>query len=76
MPAERLTMCKIREVFRLKFDCELSNRKIAKSCHIELQTNEARDAINQAIIDGAEAHKVGEQYEMKWPAVMAVARKS
>ena len=34
MPAERLTMRKIREVFRLKFDCELSNRKIAKSCHI------------------------------------------
>ena len=34
MPAERLTMRKIREVFRLKFNCELSNRKIAKSCHI------------------------------------------
>jgi len=42
---------------------------------LELQTNEARDGINQAIIDGAEAYKVGGQYEMKWPAVMAVARK-
>jgi SAM-dependent methyltransferase len=42
---------------------------------VELQTNEARHGIHQAIIDGAEAHKVGEQYEMKWPAVMAAARK-
>lgn len=34
MPAERLTMRKIRrkirEVFRLKFDCELSNRQITQ----------------------------------------------
>jgi hypothetical protein len=29
MPAERLTMRKIREVFRLKFDCDISNRQIA-----------------------------------------------
>jgi hypothetical protein len=26
-------MRKIREVFRLKFDCEISNRQIAKSCN-------------------------------------------
>jgi len=38
MPAERLTMRKIREVFRLKFDCEISNRKIAKSCNIARST--------------------------------------
>jgi len=38
MPAERLTMRKIREVFRLKFDCKLSNRKIAKSCLIGRST--------------------------------------
>ena len=38
MPAERLTMRKIREVFRLKFECELSNRKIAKSCLIARST--------------------------------------
>ena len=31
-------MRKIREVFRLKFDCELSNRKIAKSFHIARST--------------------------------------
>lgn len=30
MPAERLTMRKIREVFRLKFDCERSNRQITQ----------------------------------------------
>ena len=38
MPAERLTMRKIREVFRLKFDCDISNRQIAKSCHIARST--------------------------------------
>ena len=38
MPAERLTMRKIREVFRLKFDCGLSNRQIAKSCAIARST--------------------------------------
>ena len=38
MPAERLTMRKIREVFRLKFDCHISNRKIAKSCKIARST--------------------------------------
>ena len=31
MPAERITMRKIREVLRLKFECQLSNRKIADS---------------------------------------------
>lgn len=30
MPAERLSMRKIREVFRLKFDCERSNRQITQ----------------------------------------------
>ncbi|MDH3838937.1 MAG: winged helix-turn-helix transcriptional regulator [Desulfobacteraceae bacterium] len=38
MPAERLTMRKIREVFRLKFDCNISNRQIAKSCNIARST--------------------------------------
>jgi transposase len=38
MPAERLTMRKIREVFRLKFDCKISNRQIAKSCNIARST--------------------------------------
>jgi len=38
MPAERLTMRKTKEVFRLKFDCQLSNRKIAESCLIARST--------------------------------------
>ena len=38
MPAKRLTMRKIREVFRLKFDCDISNRQIAKSCNIARST--------------------------------------
>ena len=38
MPAERLTMRKIKEVFRLKFDFNTSNRKIAESCNIARST--------------------------------------
>jgi transposase len=38
MPAERLTMRKTKEVFRLRFDCQLSNRKIAESCLIARST--------------------------------------
>jgi hypothetical protein len=38
MPAERLTMRKTKEVFRLKFDCQLSNRRIAESCLIARST--------------------------------------
>ena len=32
MPGERVTMRKVREVLRLKFDGNLSNLKIGKSC--------------------------------------------
>jgi len=32
MPAKRLSMRKIREILRLKFECKLSNREIAQSC--------------------------------------------
>ena len=31
-------MRKIREVFRLKFDCDISNRQIAQSCNIARST--------------------------------------
>jgi len=34
MPAERLSMRKIKEILRLKWSCGLSNRKIAQSCAI------------------------------------------
>lgn len=38
MPAERLPMRKIREILRLKWDCRLANRKIARSCGIGRST--------------------------------------
>jgi transposase len=38
MPAERLSMRKIREVLRLKWDLELSSRQVARSCHIGRKT--------------------------------------
>ena len=38
MPAKRLTMRKIREVLRLKFECGLTNRKIALSCDLARST--------------------------------------
>jgi transposase len=38
MAKERLSMRKIREILRLKFDCGFSNRKIAKSCSVARST--------------------------------------
>ena len=38
MPAERITMRKIKEVLRLKFECRLSNRKIADSACVARST--------------------------------------
>ena len=38
MAKERLSMRKIREILRLKFDCNFSNRKIAKSCSVARST--------------------------------------
>lgn len=34
MPGVRLSMRKIREILRLKYENGLSGRQIAKSCHI------------------------------------------
>ena len=50
MPAERITMRKIREVLRLKFECRLSNRKIANSTSIARST--VSDYIQRATIAG------------------------
>jgi transposase len=47
MPAERITMRKIKEVLRLKFECKLTNRKIAKSTSIAKST--VGDYIHRAI---------------------------
>jgi len=38
MPKERVTMRKVREVLRLKFDGSLSNRQIGISCHLGKST--------------------------------------
>ena len=38
MAAERLTMRKVKEVLRLKFDANLSNRQIAQSCSMAHST--------------------------------------
>lgn len=38
MPKERLTMRKIREILRLKWECDLSNQQIAQSCGISRST--------------------------------------
>lgn len=38
MPAERLSMRKIKEILRLKWSCGLSNRKIAQSCVMSRST--------------------------------------
>ena len=38
MSQERLTMRKIREVLRLKWECGLTNRAIARSCSISHST--------------------------------------
>jgi hypothetical protein len=38
MPAERISMRKIKEVLRLKWECGLSNRQIAQSCALARPT--------------------------------------
>jgi len=38
MPKERLSMRKIKEILRLKWECGLSNQKIAKSCGMARST--------------------------------------
>lgn len=50
MPAERITMRKIREVLRLKFECRHSNRKIANSTSIARST--VGDYVQRALAAG------------------------
>jgi hypothetical protein len=38
MPGKRLSMRKIKQVLRLKFDCQLSNQAVATSCGISRTT--------------------------------------
>ena len=50
MPAERLSMRKIKEVLRLKFELELANRQIARSCSINHNT--VNDYVRRATAAG------------------------
>jgi len=54
MAQERLSMRKIREVLRLKWDCDLSNRAIARSCRI------AHSTVNEYI-------RRAEEAGLSWP---------
>ncbi len=49
MAAERLSMRTIREILRLKWDCQRSNREIAQSCHI------ARSSVGECLARAAAA---------------------
>jgi transposase len=54
-------MRKIREVLRLKYECKVSEREIARSCHISRST--VADYLRRAVaagIDWAEATRLGE----------------
>ena len=50
MPAERLSMRKIKEVLRLKFELGLGNRQIARSCSINHNT--VNDYVRRAMAAG------------------------
>ena len=50
MPAERLSMRKIKEVLRLKFELGLGNRQIARSCSINHNT--VNDYVRRATAAG------------------------
>ncbi|HEY4712548.1 MAG TPA: helix-turn-helix domain-containing protein, partial [Dehalococcoidia bacterium] len=38
MPNRRLSVRKIKEVLRLKYDCGISEREIARSCQVSRST--------------------------------------
>ena len=54
MPKERLTLRKIREILRLRWECKLSERLVARSCCISHST--VWDYVKQAETAG-----------LKWP---------
>lgn len=61
MANRRLPMRKIKEVLRLRFECKLSEREIARSCQISRTT--VTDYLRRAVISGlnwAEAAALGE----------------
>ena len=61
MANRRLPMRKIKEVLRLRFECNISEREIARSCQISRTT--VTDYLRRAAISGlnwAEASALGE----------------
>lgn len=54
MPMERLSMRKIREVLRLKYECHLNYTKIGESCHI------SRESVRKYLMRA-------EQAKLNWP---------
>lgn len=54
MAKERLPMHRVREVCRLKYDCRLSNRKIARACGVD------RDTVGMYL-------QRAEKFGLRWP---------
>jgi hypothetical protein len=50
MPNRRLSMRKIKEVLRLKYDCGISEREISRSCQISRST--VADYLRRATVAG------------------------
>jgi hypothetical protein len=70
MPKERLTVRKIREVLRLRWECQLSEREVARSCRISHST--VGDYVKRAETAGLKwplAEELGENqlYELLFP---------
>lgn len=70
MPKERLTVRKIREVLRLRWECQLSEREVARSCRISHST--VGDYVKRAETAGLKwplAEELGEYqlYELLFP---------
>ena len=80
MPAERLTMRKIREVFRLKFEYGISNRQIALSCNIARSTvgeylfRFQQAALSWPVPQDIDDHQLEQMLYPKLPAVAADQR--
>ena len=60
MPGKRLSMRKIKQVLRLKFDCKLSNQAVATSCGISRTT--VREYVQRA-------ERAGLSWPRNWPTV-------
>ena len=53
----------------------LEKSSVRMALVLEKQTPDALAKIHQSILDGAQRLKLGESYQLDWPAVLAIARK-